>query len=302
MIRHIYILIFAWIAVTVSSLAQSRPPMEFPRWAPSVRGGALHDFETGMDGGGAFSVDRYYTELGLGRMWRFDRMVSVSYGFGRDDYHFNDLPASGGPWGDIENQRIGLFARWALDDRWTLFAGPSVRAYYETGADPDDGLTAAVFGGASYRFNDRLSLGPGFGVVGQLEDDPSYFPVLVVKWAITDKLDFQTGGGLAATGGPGLALNYRLAKKWKTSVSVRYERKRFRLADDGPFPGGVGEDKNIPVFGSLSYEVYPRGTISAIYGAGFGGNMMVEKSQSINSFNMSYDNLFSFGFAADFKF
>ena len=63
-----------------------------------------------MDKGGQFSVNRYFLEGGIARLWRFDRMVSFSVGYGQDDYRFSDLAATS-PWNNIDNFRAGLFAR-----------------------------------------------------------------------------------------------------------------------------------------------------------------------------------------------
>jgi len=274
--------------------------MGFPRWAPSISGGSVYNFNTGVDGGGSFSVNRYYAEAGISRMWDFNKMISFSAGVGQDDYRFSD-PGSG-PWNNIENRRIGVFARWALENNWAFFGASSIRSYGETGVAIDDSLTAAVFGGASYTFNDRLKIGPGLGVVGQLEDNPSVFPVVIVNWGITDKLRLETGGGLAASGGPGLSLNYAISSKWEAGLTTRYEKKRFRLDSDGPAPDGVGEDKNIPVYGSISYRIYPQGMIGAIIGFGFDGSFAVESKNGGVLYKKSYDNFNVLGLVASFRF
>ena len=294
--------IYALLVLAGSALAETNVSfrMDFPRWAPSFSGGALHDFETDMDGGGAFALDRYYVEGGMGRMWNFDRIVSLSAGYGQDDYRFSSLAVE--PWNNIENYRLSLFARWGLDEKWTLFGGPSVRAYRESGARLDDSWTAAFFGGASYRFSERLSLGPGFGVVGQLEDNPSYFPIVVVKWGITDRLSLETGGGLGATGWPGLTMNYEVSRKWKAGLTTRYERKRFRLDGDGPFLDGIGEDRNMPLIGSLTYNIYPRGMVGVIFGVNYLGELSVDSSSGSEIYSRNYDNSVTAGIVSRFRF
>lgn len=276
-------------------------PPEFPRWGYSVRGGGLHQFKTDLDGGGSFAVDRYYAQGGVSRMWRFDRQLSLSAGFGADDYRFSG-PVSN-PWKPVENYRLSLFSRWGLENGWTLFGGPSVRAYLERGAGVDDALSAAFFGGASYRFSDRLSLGPGIGVVGQLADGPRWFPVLLVNWDITERLRLETGGGLAATGGPGLSLKYTFSRHWKAALGVRYEKMRFRLGSDhGPYSDGVGENRNIPIIGTVSYYLYPRGFVSAVFGSNISGEMRVENQNGVLVGKDSYDNSPFAGLSVSFLF
>ena len=274
--------------------------MDFPRWGPSLRAGSVYNFETDMDQGGAFSVNRYFIEGGVARLWSFDRMVAFSAGFGQDDYRFSQTASQ--PWGNIDNYRASVFARWGFSDKWAAFAAPSVRSYGETGTDLDDALTLAVFGGVSYKFNDRLTLGPGWGVFEQIEDDVRYFPIIIVNWSITERLSLETGGGLAATTGPGLSLVYKVSKKWITAVTTRYEKKRFRLNSDGLAPNGVGEDKNIPIVGQLSYFFYPTGSISGVLGYNFAGSLKADDQNGNFLYESEYDPSLSLGLVASFKF
>jgi hypothetical protein len=177
-----------------------------------------------------------------------------------------------------------------------------VRAYAESNVDPLDGLTGAFFGGASYTFNDRLKLGPALGVVGQIEDRLSIFPVILVNWAITENLSLDTGGGLASTAGPGLALVYEFSEHWKAGITGRYERKRFRLNDSGDAPGGVGEDRNVPVYGTLAYFLYPQGYITAIFGYNTYGKLGLFDENGDRVSDIEYEPSASIGFVASFRF
>lgn len=260
-------ILFTILIVVVGEVgAQTNAPPA--GWAPFFRGGSIYTFDTGLDGGGDFSLHRYFVEGGMAYLFSRDRMVSFSAGYGQDDYHFSDLPVD--PWNNIENIRAGIFSLWAFDNNWTSFMAGSVRAYGEKGSEISEALTGAIFGGASYRFNDALSLGPGLGVVGQLEDDPLYFPIIVVDWDITEKLNFSTGGGMGATVGPGLILTYKVSRHWNVGLGGRYEKKRFRLSD------GVGEDQSVPVFGTVSYVFYPGTQISGLLGINLNGRFEIE--------------------------
>lgn len=283
------------MAGSVFSDTNAVPRFSFPRWGPSIRAGSIYDFETDMEGGGSFAVNRYFTEAGVARMWSFDRMIAFSAGFGQDDYRFSNLGTQ--PWNNIDTYRMGLFGRWRMNEKWVLFAGPSVRSYGETGVDWDDALTGAFFGGASYTFGDRLTLGPGVVVAGQIEERTRYFPVLLVNWNITENLSLDTGGGFAATAGPGLSLTYSLSDHWKAALSGRYEKKRFRLAENG-----VGEDRNVPLMGSLTYFVYPGGYVSGIVGYNFSGKLAADDAYGNLLYERSYDPAPVIGFIASFRF
>ena len=212
---------------------------------------------------------------------------------------FKDLATA--PWNNIDNFRIGVFTRWAFENKWTSFAAASVRGYGEPDVDLSDALTGAVFGGASYRFNERLSLGPGLGVVGQLDDQPMVFPVIVVDWKITEKLSLSTGGGLAATAGPGLSLTYKMTKHWKAGLTGRYENKRFRLTNDGVVPGGVGEDRNFPLLGTLSYVLYPGTQITGLLGMNFDGRIRAEDANGAVLYSSEYGNALTAGLTVQIR-
>ncbi|MDF7801066.1 hypothetical protein P4C99_16435 [Pontiellaceae bacterium B1224] len=274
--------------------------MSFPRWGPSVKVGSVYNFDADMEGGGSFAVNRYFVEAGMARMWGFDRMIAFSAGFGQDDYQFSNLGTQ--PWNNIDNYRLSLFGRWRVNDDWVLFAGPSVRSYGETGVDLDDALTGSFFGGASYTFGDRLTLGPGVVIAGELEERTQYFPVLLVNWEITDRLSLETGGGFAATAGPGLSLIYSFSKHWKAGITGRYEKKRFRLNGEGLAENGVGEDRNVPMVGNLTYFFYPGGFVSGIVGYNFSGKLSADDSYGNLLYEKSYDPAPGVGFVASFRF
>lgn len=276
------------------------PRFSFPRWGPSIKAGSVYNVETDMEGGGSFALNRYFVEAGVARMWSFDRMIAVSAGFGQDDYQFSDLGTQ--PWNNIDNYRLGLFGRWRVNDKWVLFAGPSVRSYGETGVDLDDALTGSFFGGASYSFGDRLTLGPGVVVAGQIEERTQYFPVLLVNWNITDRLSLETGGGFAATAGPGLSLNYALSDQWKAGITGRYEKKRFRLNGEGLAENGVGEDRNVPMVGNLTYFFYPGGFVSGLIGYNFSGKLSADDSFGNLLYEKTYEPSLSVGMVASFRF
>lgn len=299
--KYIAITLLCLLSFTALGETNKTFKLSFPRWGPSVRGGSVYNFDTAMDQGGSFSVNRYFIEAGLARMWALDRMLAFSAGFGQDDYRFSGTSAE--PWNNIDNYRASLFARWGFNEKWVAFAGPSVRSYGETGVDLDDAMTLALFGGVSYKFGDRLTLGPGIGVFEQIEEGVRYIPIILVNWNITENLSLETGGGLAATAGPGLSLVYKLSDNWKAGLTGRYEKKRFRLnANNNVSPNGVGEDQNIPIIANLSYFFYPAGYISGIIGYNFAGNLAIEDANGLNLYETDYDPSPQIGLVASFRF
>jgi outer membrane receptor protein involved in Fe transport len=256
-----------------------------------VEGGGVHQLETDLDAGGDFDVTRLFVQPGI--TWTPDPRLSISFSgaYARDEYDFGGGPgfAALRPWEDVEGVRAGASIRWSLDDAWTIFAIPSLRFAAETGADLDDGLTGGAIAGASYRVNDRLSIGPGLGVFSDLEDSASVFPVLLLDWRITDTLSLRTGRGLGASRGPGLSLVWDFAEDWSLAIGGRFERFRFRLDDSGVAPDGVGEDESIPLFCGVTWTMSEQAEVSVIGGVSVAGELTLEDEDGRTLASDDYD-------------
>lgn len=260
-------------------------------WASFLRGGAVYQFDTDLDEGGSYDATRFIVQLGSGYSWDRQDNVSLSIGYSYNGYDFSGDRglASVNPWEDIHTVSIGLPIRAGIDNRWTAFVIPSIRSTGESGADFDDTLTGGVLGGFSYRFSDRLTIGPGIGVISQLEDSATVIPILIIDWKITDKWNLATGRGLGATVGPGLTLSYQPNETWRFGIGGRYEKLRFRLDKDGTFESGVGEDASFPVFLSGTYTFDPKANLSVVGGFEFGGELKLEDQDGETIQEDSYD-------------
>ncbi len=217
-----------------------------------------------------------------------------SVGVGVEDYSFSGLTGPR-PWDDIHSLRFGMTVRWARDERWTIFGGPTVRSTIERGASLSDGVTGGGFAGFTYKFSDRLTLGSGFGVLSQIEDSTSVFPFLLINWNITDRLALRTGGGLASTLGPGLTLAWRRNPRLELSLIARTDRTRFRLDDSGPVSGGVGQDRSFGLYGAIGYRVSPLASLSGFLGASFNGALRLEDQDGRTISHTDYDPAINLG-------
>jgi hypothetical protein len=263
--------------IPASDAVPNKAPGRLPQWTPYVRGGYVHQFDTDLENGGDFSINRLFIQGGLSYSMGPRRRISFAVGGGRDEYNFSDdVGLAGQPWDRIDQLRFSAPVTWAFDERWTLFAIPSLRFYGESGASLSDSATGGALAGFSYRVSDRLTIGPGIGVLSRLEDNVSVFPILIVDWNITDRLSLETGRGLGATQGPGLNLNYRFSDAWSFGLGGRYESLRFRLDDKGLAPDGVGEDRSIPLYLSATFSRGRDLRISAMAGAEFNGELRVD--------------------------
>ena len=170
---------------------------------------------------GSFSVERgvleYRLATRLGKRW----FAGLSAGYGEDHYRFDSTPAGFTPWRDIRSLQFGIALRYLADNRWTLFGLPVLRYAAEDNVSLKQGGEYGLIAGASYRFSDRLTVGPGLGAFRGVGNEDDVFPVLFINWRMTETLSLETGRGLAATRGPGLALRWRPMQQWAFGLAAR---------------------------------------------------------------------------------
>jgi outer membrane receptor protein involved in Fe transport len=270
--------------------ALTSPAMANPldsEWRWRAQAAVAHEFDTDLDTGGSVSQDRYFVSGGgstaVGAKWR----LGVNLGYGADRYDFSGATGLAGlrPWGTLREFRISTPVRYLASPDWSFFGIPSLRFDTESGVSLGEGVNGGLLAGASYRVSDSLRIGPGFGLFSEIEDDASLFPILLVDWAITDSLSLETGGGFAASRGPGLQLNWQHSPQWRFSVGGRYEKSRYRLDDEGPAPDGVAEVRSVPLYLQAQYNLSEAASLGFIGGAEVGGELKLEDSRgsSLNS-------------------
>src|SRR5205085_4345826 len=121
---------------------------------------------------------------------------------------------------------------YKIDDKWSLYGGPSVGFSAEDGADLRTSFTFGGLVGFNYRVNPKLTIGLGIGVFSQIEDDAKVLPVPTVEWSFADKGELHVGyHEIAANPGLGLELGYHIVEDWTVGLGVQYERRRFRLSE-----------------------------------------------------------------------
>lgn len=257
-----------------------------------------------MDGGGSFSVNRFFVQTGPTYTSGSGSSLSLAVGYGFDGYDFSEPTAFGNqqPWDDVHSFRLSAPFRWEVNEKWMGFISPTLRFTGAQGADLNDALTGGGFAAFSYRYSKRLTIGPGVGILTQLEDNTQIIPILAIRWKITDTLSLQTGRGVGATLGPGLTLAWRPNREWSLSIGGRYEKLRFRLDDDGIAPGGIGEDRSFPIFAGIEYWFNEKNRISLVGGIEVGGELRLEDSDGGTILEENYDSAGFFGIAFNAKF
>jgi hypothetical protein len=292
------------------SFGQEPPGPNSPKEKPGtklstfIRGGYVYQFDTDMDNSnGSFTTDRFFVQPGIKYSPDYTRSYSFAFGYGYDGYDFTGENGFGAlrPWDDIHSFRLSAPIRLTKGQNWSYFVVPTIRFTGESDADFGDSLTGGGFAGFAYRFNERLTIGPGIGIVTQIEDDASIFPVLIINWKITNTLSLETGRGLGATLGPGISLNWRMTEQWNLTLGGRYEKLRFRLDDQAETPNGIGQDKSFPVFGGVTYKINSSARISLIGGFETSGELQLEDHAGNVLEQQDYESAAFLGFSFYFR-
>lgn len=276
-----------------------------PGWVFSVDGAAVYQAEADLDDeDGAFSLDRWFVGANLDYLWTPRTALGVSVGGGLSDYDFSGSTAlgPGEPWGAIEDWRVSLVSRFAINERVSGIVIPSYRVNRESGASASDADTLGLLAGVSWRLSDTLTIGPGIGVFERLEESTQVFPILVIDWDITERWNLSTGQGLAASQGPGLNLSYTLTDNWSLGVAGRYEQIDFRLDNDGPAPGGIGRDETFPLVFMADWSPKPGTRLNLFVGGEFSGQLELADAQGNALATSDYDTALILGASFAYRF
>lgn len=179
---------------------------------------------------------------------RFDTEFS-SYDF---DNATGLIPGTSEPFDDARTLTITPIYRDFHENGWAWFVGGRIQSAGESGADFSDTLTGGGLGGASYQVTSSLRLGAGISISDNLaEDDVFVLPFPIIQWDITGDLRLETAGR-------GARLAYQIHKDWSLALEAGFERREYRLDDNGPLPGGAVIDQSFPIALAATFRPDPR--------------------------------------------
>ena len=297
--RHTLIA-FTLAAVPCLALAQGLPP------GTTVGSAALTgiaELDTDLDRGGSI---RWAGAMASGSLLRqvtpqFAAGVSVQYEY--QSWTFDQPAAFGGvaPWGDIMQPRVGLTFSYAPSADWRVVVSPSVAWAYESGASTGDALEYGAVLVASRVFSPRLTLGLGAAIYRQI-DETKVFPFLAIDWKIDDRWRLTNPFPAGPVGGAGLELPYALAEQWEAGFGGTYRSYQFRLDRDGPVPGGIGENRAIPLFVRLSRNIGKAAQVDLYVAALVNGQLKVKNQDGQDLASDDYATAPALGLTVRYRF
>lgn len=283
-----------------------RPGVEFKR-RPAFSAGVQYVFQptADLDSAGDFQTHRAGVNLVKNLRLSDNDSVAIRLDYIWNKYSWNSAASNLGadPWSAVHFIGLGGSYRRVLNQNWTLFAIPNVRLAGEADADAGNSIMGGGIFGATYRVHGRLSIGPGFGLMTQLEDDPALFPVLFIQWQFADEWSVGTTGGSGAALGPGLQLEWIPADKpFRASLNANFEQLRFRLDSNAPQRNGIGQDQAVRLGGTFHWMPTPSVDLSAMAGVMLGGEISIEDAQGNDWRSENYAPAPYIGVQARFNF
>jgi hypothetical protein len=243
--------------------------------ATSITG--VYTFNTDLDRGGDFHWATGIVSGSLTRQFTPQLSAGIALRYDFEDWKFGSPAAFAGqaPWKYLNAPTITANLNYAFRPDLRLGVAPLIGWGYESGAG---GGNALIFGGivtASKVFSPSLVIGIGAGVVRQI-DETKVFPFVIINWQIDEHWRVANPFAAGPAGGAGVELAYAPDERWEFAIGGAYRLYRFRLNGSGPAPGGVGENRFIPLFARITRKLGPQIRIDLYAGASVYGRLSVD--------------------------
>jgi hypothetical protein len=248
----------------------------------------LAQFDTDLDGGGSFHWTGGIASASLAQQFTPELAAGLRLQYDYQQWSFDNPTAFGGvaPWESLNLPSVGVSVTYAPSADLRFTVAPAVEWAYESGASTGDALLYGAVASAAKVFSPDLVLGLGAGVFRQI-DENKIFPFLVVNWKIDDRWRLTNPFPAGPVGGAGLELVYTM-DQWQFAGGATYRSYKFRLKDDGPTPGGIGEHRFVPVYVRAGRQLAPRTTLDLYAALLVGGRLTVQDANGNDRFQSDY--------------
>lgn len=252
----------------------------------------VYEGNADLDAGGRFSVTRlllgagWEGPIGIGNGARLG--VDLRYSAEEFDFSGDASVAGGPPWENLHFANLSTPVSWTTHETLSWRVAPLVGYAGEDGADWDDALVYGAAVSVGRMIRPGLVLGIGGGVFREIDETKGY-PFLMVIWRFADRWTLSNPFRPGPAGPAGLELAREFDGNWSAGVGGTYANVRFRLDDDGPAPGGVGEVQGVPVYGRLSKAWNERISTSLWAGIVLGGELEAEDEDGRRVYGSDYD-------------
>ncbi|MCD8537960.1 MAG: DUF6268 family outer membrane beta-barrel protein [Burkholderiaceae bacterium] len=278
-------------------------PMQPGQTSTSLTVTGINQFDTSMNEGGSFDWYEFNARLGVNRQFTSQWGAGVFAEYGYQHWSWSNPVAFGGqaPWAGINTPQLGLSVSYSPTPTWRFSVNPSIEWSAETGIGTSGAATYGAVLLGTHTISPSLTLGLGAGVFRQI-DENRVFPFIAVNWRINDQWTLSNPLPAGPAGGAGLELSYKVDDQWTLGAGGAYRSYRFRLNSNGPYAGGIGQNRLIPLFARVSYQFLP-GTRIDLYGvASTGGNVQAQSADGSQTWNSDYNTGLGLGLNLSHRF
>lgn len=255
MINSITNSLVAFFLLNHLSHAQSRDPVSV---------GYRENFRSDIGNSGSVSSNRWDFNTGLPLKKTDSLFIALAASYTRAEY---DFEGTIDPWDGFQRFGITVPIIKDFENNWKWSSILTVASSKEDGADFNDSINYGAISSLTYQVNENLSIGPGIAYFSRLEDSASIFPILSIKWKISDNWSLATGPSEGADSGANAHLKYTGLNHWHFLLGAYHQNTRFRLSQTSTSaPNGVGRDRISAVYGVAKYFATDSISISVVGG------------------------------------
>ena len=284
------IVLFLALAVPATALAAGPPQAAGAKTGYQFSYTPIYQFETDLDSGGSFDVQRHFLRFDVSRFIDRHWMVGVGLSLDYESWNFSNTGTLAGIdlWDEIFRPGISLPIFYRTDNNWRFGLIPSIDFAGASGAEVDESLSYGVVLSAAYTFSPDLTIGVGGGLFERL-DQTEFFPYLVIDWQINDRLQLTNPFRAGPVGPAGLELVYRPKDRLEVGIGGAYRSYRFRLDDSSTVADGIGQVDFIASFVRVGWQLGGRYYLDFHGGALFGGQITIEDKDANELGDTDYD-------------
>jgi hypothetical protein len=237
----------------------------------------IYQGDADLDRGGEARMTGVATRLGTLTDFGGGTRAGVTLTYDYYDFRSTEPIAFGSvpPWGKVQRYGATFPVMSRVGEGWVLGVAPSVEWFKENDASSSDALVWGATFSAVRLYQGGNRIGLGLAAFDRIEDT-SLIPFLIVDWRFGDRWRLINPLPSGPAGGAGLELDYRFDSGWSLGLGFALREFRFRLAENGPVPNGIGEERLVPVFLRATFDMNPSFALHAYAGVSTGGRLRVE--------------------------
>jgi len=250
----------------------------------------IYQFETDLDSGGKFDVQRHFLRFDISRFIDRHWAVGLGLSFDYERWDFSDIAGLAGVdlWDEIFRPGISVPVFYSTGNKWRFGIIPSINFSGASGAEASESLSYGAVLSTTYAVRPNLMLGLGIGIFERLEES-DVFPFVVIDWKINEQLRLTNPFRAGPVGPAGLELIYTPNGNWEMGVGGAYRSYRFRLDDSSVVADGIGEVDFWAPFLRVGWRLGEHYRLDINGGALVGGSITIEDENGNELGDTDYD-------------